>query len=48
MNPFASSPKEPNCAYRPSHPPETNSTCTFGDGAHHFFYYSNGEFRGAD
>jgi len=26
---------------------QTNSTCTFGDGAHHF-YYSNGEFSSAD
>jgi hypothetical protein len=26
---------------------QTNSTCTFGDGVHHF-YYSNGEFRSAD
>jgi hypothetical protein len=25
----------------------SNSTCTFGDGTHHF-YYSNGEFRSAD
>jgi hypothetical protein len=26
---------------------QTHSTCTLGDGAHHF-YYSNGEFRSAD
>lgn len=26
---------------------QTQSTCTYGDGAHHF-YYSNGEFRSAD
>jgi hypothetical protein len=26
---------------------QTQSTCTFGYGAHHF-YYSNGEFRSAD
>lgn len=26
---------------------QTQSTCTFADGAHHF-YYSNGELRSAD